>query len=135
MVGIGGKKNKTMPGVYFELSPRDVKLYSGIFQLEKEQLYNIRQEIAYNMDEFANLVSDKKFIETFEEIRGDKNKRLDKDLMELTTEQPLLLNKNFYYFKRWKTQTIFDNKLDDLFIETYKVALPLNDFFHRALTA
>lgn len=133
VVAVGGKKNRTVPGIYFELSPRDLRMYSGIFQLEKEQLHNVRQEIAYNMDEFDKLVKDKKFINTFGEIHGAKNKRLDKDLMESAEKQPLIFNKGFYYFKKWEPKTIFDKNVDDTLIDTYKAALPLNNFFNRAL--
>lgn len=135
VVAIGGKKNRTVPGIYFELSPRDLRMYSGIFQLEKEQLHNVRQEIAYNMDEFEKLISNKKFTSTFGEIHGAKNKRLDKDLMESAERQPLLFNKGFYYFKKWDSKTIFESNLDDILIETYKAAEPLNNFFKRALQA
>ena len=133
IISKGGKKDKTSPGIYFEMSPRDVRIYSGAHMLDKDQLHNIRQEIAYNMDEFNQLVTSKPFVETFGEIHGEKNKRLDKDLMESAEKQPLLFNKSFYYFKKFDPKTILDDNLDDILINTYKVALPLNAFWQRAL--
>ena len=133
IISKGGKKDKTSPGIYFELSPRDLRIYSGAHMLDKTQLHNVRQEISYNMDEFQSLISDKKFVNTFGEILGDKNKRLDKELLESAEKQPLLYNKSFYYFKKWDSSTILDEKLDNILMDTYKVALPINNFFKRAL--
>lgn len=133
VIGRGGKKDKTNPTMYFELSPRDVRIYSGVYMMEKEQLYNIRQEIAYSMDEFKKLVADKSFVKTFGEIHGEKNKRLDKDLIESAEKQPLIFNKNFYYFKKFDSKIILKDNLDDILMDTYKVAIPLNNFFQRAL--
>ena len=135
VVGVGGKKNRTTPGIYFQFSPNDIRIYSGIFRLEKEDLHNVRQEIAYNMDEFSKIISNKEFVNTFGEIHGEKNKRLDKDLMESAENQPLIFNKGFYYYKKWDAKTVFDNGLDSILIETFKVAIPLNNFFKRALEA
>ena len=135
IISKGGKKDKTSPGIYFELSPRDVRIYSGAHMLDKEQLHNLRQEIAYNMDEFKKLISDKKFVSTFGEIHGEKNKRLDKDLMESAEQQPLIFNKSFYYFKKFDPKTALKDDLDSILIDTYKIALPLNAFWQRALDA
>lgn len=135
IVSKGGKKDKTSPGIYFELSPRDVRIYSGAHMMDKEQLHNVRQEIAYNMDEFNKLITEKQFIKTFGEIHGEKNKRLDKDLIESAEKQPLIFNKSFYYFKKFDSKNILKDDLDSILMDAYKVALPLNSFFQRALDA
>ena len=79
VIGNGGRKNYTDPGVYLELSSENLRLYSGIYQLSKQQLIKIRDFIASNLDKFNNLLKDKNFKKYFITIRGEQNKKIPKE--------------------------------------------------------
>lgn len=55
-----------------EIAADKVSLAGGAWSPSTESLFKIRQEIAYNMKEFEKLTKDKKFIEAFGEVRGEK---------------------------------------------------------------
>lgn len=133
VVGRGGKKNKTSPGMYFELTPEHVRVYSGVFDLSKEQLYQIRTYIQDNLEEFNSIVNDPVFIKEFGELRGDKNKRLPKEFNETMEVQPLIANKMFYFFRQYEADLITKDELLEEMMATWQKAYPIRSFFMKAL--
>ncbi|MBN4081867.1 DUF2461 domain-containing protein [bacterium AH-315-C07] len=133
IVAEGGKKNKTVPGIYFQLNHVDSRIYSGVHMVEKDVLQNVREHIAANLNEFDSLVNDKKFKKYFGDVLGEKNKRLPKEFQEIEKKQPLIANKGWYYFAKFPPKTALDPKLPDIFMEHWKVAKPLNEFFVRGM--
>jgi len=95
IISPGGRKNKTMPGIYLEITPDDIRIYSGLYVLDSKELYNVRSHISHNMTEIQRLISEKKFVDTFTEIRGDKNKRIPKEFDEDALKQPLIYKAKF----------------------------------------
>jgi len=133
MVMPGGVKDKTRPGLYVQVNHKDIRVYSGSMMLEKEQLQAIREYIADHLDEFNKLISDKNFTEIFGEISGEKNKRLPKEFQETSEIQPLIANKEFYWFFKIKSTEITSNNLVDILVDKFQTTLPLNSFFEKAL--
>ena len=88
IISPGGRKNKIIPGIYLEITPEDMRIYSGLYQLDSKELFNVRSHISHNLDAFQNLISDKKFVNTFTEIRGEKNKRILKEFEDDANGQP-----------------------------------------------
>jgi len=129
----GGKKNKTGNGVYFEIGPERLRVYGGIFEIEKDDLNELRIGISENLDEFKNLYTNKEFIKIYGEIRGSKNKILPKELKEFGALEPLILNKQFYFFTEFTPETILIDNLDELILECYQVGKPIQDFFNKLI--
>ena len=133
IISAGGTKDKSLPGLYFEINPEEVRIYSGLYQMDKEQLQRVREEIADNLEEFNALISDKDFVETFGEIRGEKNVRIPKEFQELAKDQPLVANKQFYYFAKLPLDIIYSDEFPDIVIAHYTIAKPLADFFTKPI--
>jgi uncharacterized protein (TIGR02453 family) len=132
-IGVGGRKNMVHPGVYIELSAHDLRIYSGVYMPEKDQLHRIRTSIDTNLSEFQSLISDKKFVKNFGEIRGEANKIIPKEFREAFEKEPLIANKQFYFFKKYDAQSILESDLVDKFMADYKTAKPLMHFFSDSL--
>lgn len=133
MIMPGGKKDKTRPGFYMQLNHHDVRVYSGSHMLEKDQLLRVRTHIAENLDEFNSLVSDKKFLDIYGDILGEKNKRLPEEFKAIEEAQPLIANKSFYWFFKLKPSMATNDKLIKELVSRYEKSLPLNSFFEMAL--
>jgi uncharacterized protein (TIGR02453 family) len=133
IISPGGRKDKIIPGIYLEISADDMRVYSGLYQLDSKQLFNVRSHISHNMDEFNNLITNSKFVKTFTEIRGEKNKRIPKDFEDDANEQPMLFNKQFYFFTSWPAETIYDKNLIKKITETYTIAQPVSEFLYEGL--
>ncbi|MFA7687461.1 MAG: DUF2461 domain-containing protein [Moheibacter sp.] len=133
LIAPGGRKSMNSFGAYVELSGEHVRLYSGAYQPSSELLVQIRQKIYDEPERLEKLISDKKFKENFGEIRGEKNKRLNKPFSEIIEKQPLILHKSFYYFKEYEPEIVLEKDLIQQIIKDYKIIQPLNQYFEEAL--
>lgn len=129
-----GRKDKTNPGIYFELGPEHLGIFAGAWGPDKIQLDKIRKHIGANLNKFEELITSTSFLEYFPDgIKGDKNKRLPKDVVEIAQKQELIFNKQFYYQAFLNPSEITKENLLEIIIEHYKIVKPLNDFFKEAM--
>ena len=133
LISNNGKKEKTIPGLYFELSPEHARVYSGVYQPDKDQLYALREEITENGKEFEKIISEKKFVELFGEIQGDKNARLPKEFQKAAEKQPLLFNKQFYVYTTFEPEEILKEGFEKKIVEAYKIAEPFVKFLSKPI--
>ncbi len=129
----GGRKEMIKPGMYLQISSNEMRLYSGCYQADKNQLRAIRSAIAYDIPGFQKMVKNKKFVAEYGEIRGEKNKRLPVEFREAAELEPLIFNKQFYYFKSFPAETVLDKNLIKILKKSYRVILDLNKFLEEAL--
>lgn len=133
MIMPGGIKDKTRPGLYVQANHLDIRVYSGVHVLEKDQLQAIRSHIAQNLKQFNKLVTDPQFEAVFSKILGEKNKRLSAEFQEIEKEQPLIANKNFYWYFKLPPDSLLKDDLVQQLVTKYRLTLPLNQFFDSAL--
>ena len=57
-----GKKDKTNPGLYFEIDKSGINVYGGTYMPDKDQLLNIRNCIAEDMDGFHKALANPEFV-------------------------------------------------------------------------
>lgn len=133
MISRNGKKDKTSPGLYIQISAQDVRLYSGCFELSSAQAEKVRSHILENRDEFDSLIKEESFMTTFGEIRGEKYKRVPSPYLGMADQQPLIHNKSFYYFKKYKPETALQEDFIKSILQDYQVCGSLNSFFREAL--
>lgn len=132
----GGRRQPAIKGIYLEINPTELRVYSGLYRLTTNELKNVRNQIAYNLDTFASLISDNRFRKLFGEIRGAKNKRLPKDLLADAAQQPLLYNKQFYYFASWPVAVITEpgEQLLKRITTAFEICQPLTAFLYEGLS-
>ena len=117
-----------------ELSAKHIRFYSGIYQLSKDQLEKVRIFLSSNLDEFNKLLNDKNFKKHFGTIRGEQNKRISKEFANALDKQPLLANKQFYFFSELEPSKILAKKLPETLMKFYFAAKPMNRFLKEALS-
>ena len=132
-VSRGGRKDPTTPGLYIQVNHVDTRIYSGCYAMEKEDLYNMRAYISENNSEFEKVINAKDFVNTFGEVLGEKNKRLPKEFQEAAEKQPLIFNKSFYFFKKFKPEVILKDNLMGTVMKTYAASEPVRGFLMDAL--
>lgn len=128
VISPGGKKSRSLSGVYVELTPEHVRVYSGVYEPDKEEIYDIRSHITANMDEFKSIIQAPAFKKLFGEIRGEKNKILPPEFKQAAVQQPLIFNKQWYFFAEFTPDHIAKPGLDELVVSCYKTALPVSSF-------
>lgn len=133
IISKGGKKDMTSPGMYIELSHLRLRIYGGCYMPDATQLDKIRTAIAADTEGFAKIKNDKAFASTFGEIRGEKNKRLPEHLRAAAEKEPLVANKQFYFFTELEGDVIASDGLLKTVTEKYAAAGKLNAFLAKAL--
>lgn len=129
----GGRKDHTTPGLYIQMNHTDLRIYSGMYIMEKEQLHTVRSYISENLEEFDNALNDKNFKKIFGQVHGEKNKRLPKEFQEAGEQQPLLYNKGFYFYHIMDSTVILKDDLPTIIMDTYSAGKPVRDFLVEAL--
>ena len=129
----GGKKDKTSPGLYIELTPEHVRVYGGVYMADKEQLYDIRARIVENMDEFNKAINDKNFKSKYGEIRGEKNKVIPGEFKAAAEKEPLIFNKQFYYFGQMEAEAVLKEDLIETVYDYYTAARGIREFLAKAI--
>ena len=133
VISPGGRKDLTNPGMYLEINSKDFKIYGGLYQLDKDQIQAVREHIKSKMAKFSKLLNEKKFKTTYGEILGEKNKRVPQEFTDALTKQPLIANKQFYFFDKLELETILKPNLTDIVMQHHYAAKPVNSFLKEAL--
>lgn len=128
-----GKKDHSNPGLYVEVSPEHCRVYGGVYQPDKDQLYNIRETIAMNPSKLEKLMSDKKFKTVFGEVRGEKNKVVPAEFRDAAAKNDIILNKQFYWFTQFKPADALQDDFIKNVMSAYKVNMDMEDYFSQAM--
>jgi len=135
IISDGGRKNFTTPGIYLEITKNGLRFSGGAHFIDKDQLQSLREFISENLSEFHALLKEKKFKTTFGTILGEQNKRVPKEFKELLEVEPLIANKQFYYFTEINKEELYSKNLVSTLMRFYKVGRPLNEFLKIGMNA
>jgi len=135
IISEGGRKDFTTPGTYLEITKNRLRFYGGAHFIEKDQLQSLREFISENMSEFQGLIKDKKFKTTFGTVLGEQNKRVPKEFKELLEVEPLIANKQFYFFTEIDKESLFSKNLISTLMRFYKIGRPFNEFIKIGMNA
>lgn len=130
-----GTQDVDYPGFYIHIGAKELMVGGGKYDVSKEHLAKIRQEIYYNSKEFGKILNDKKFKETYGTVLGEKNKVLPPDYKEFEKEQPLIANKQFYYMANLTKADITGDQLDKIILTHFKAGYKLNAFLLQAINS
>lgn len=133
VISATGKKDKSVPGLYIQLSYDKVTLYGGAYVLDPAQLKLVRRAIASDPSRFAELYRNSGFKRYFGNVKGEQAKRLDAEWQLLSPREPLIANKQFYFTAELQPAMITHDDLAQNVVDHYKAAHPLNQFFFSAL--
>ena len=128
-----GRKGKEYPGFYVHVEHGRLMLGGGCYFLAKESLYKIREHIMKHPKKFSKLVSNPAFIENFEEVKGDKNKRIPAEFRAFGEKQPLIYNKQFYFMTELDPQLIIGEQGADFATAHFKAGENFNAFLKEGL--
>ncbi len=123
-----GNKSMKPHGLYVEMGPEKCGLYSGLYMPDKDELSAIRGKIFEESEQFNSIISQQDFIQYFGEVKGEKNKRIDKQWMAKAEDQPYLLNKQFYITHSLEPENCLEETFIEQCLKVYHAAKPLNDF-------
>lgn len=128
-----GKKDKSYPGFYFQLSNDTISVYGGAYVLSTSQLESVRKHISNNLKDFRSIYSNIEFMRCYKDIKGEKHKRIPKEFQSTYEKEPLIVNKQFYYATELDPELITSDDLDEKLMEYYIAGIELNRFLKTGL--
>lgn len=134
IVSRGKRGDHTTPGIYFSYGARGLSIASGLYMLEPAQVHAVRSRIVANLGEFERLIADSGFVEKFGEIQGEKNKIIPPEFREAAAKQPLVFNKQFFFWKELPPSELLREDLPDLVMSYYNSGKALTDFLWVAIS-
>lgn len=129
----GGRKDKSIPGIFLRFSPEMVGIMGGCFGPSKEQLYKIRTAIYKSTGAFKSLLEDKDFVQKFGEIRGETMKRIPKEWQEACKKEPIIANKQFYFVGEEAPNLISSDILVDEIMKYWEAMRSVNEYLLKAI--
>ena len=132
-ISSGGRKDKTKPGFFIRLTPKEVGVMIGCFHPDKNQLQNIRETIASDTKAFSKIINENKFKNKFGELKGEEHKRIPAEFKEVAEKEPLIVRKQFYATAMLDGKLLLQDDLAEILMEYYHAARPFNIYMTRAL--
>lgn len=130
----GGRKGETC-GYYFHLEPGATMLAGGIYAPPAPILFEVRDAIYADTDEFKAIINAKSFKDLFGDIDGDKLKRGPKDFPKDFEDIELLKHKSFLATHLVSDEDLIKPEFLEKSIHVFNAMKPFNDFFNRAILA
>jgi uncharacterized protein (TIGR02453 family) len=128
-----GRKDMLNPGLYFEIGPEFLNIYTGAYMPEKENLESIRIYLSKNIETFNHIISEKNFVKFFGKVKGEKNKIIPTHLKEIGIKHPIIYNKQFYIMHQIGIEKVMEKDLKNYILNIYKTAHSFNEFLRNAL--
>lgn len=128
-----GRKDHTVPGIYFALGPESVKFYGGCYMPDKEQLTRIREAILRDGKGLRKIIGAKPFIALFGEVQGEANKVLPGEFKAHAAKEPLIANKQFYVGAEKPSKLVTDPKLMETFMDHWLGMCAFNTWLEKAI--
>lgn len=128
-----GKKSKAVNGIYFEFGPEHVRFYGGIYEIDKDDLLTVREGIAHDMQGFQEAYSNPYFKKVFGTILGEKNKVIPKELKDAAEKEPLIFNKQWYFYAEFDSETVLNPDLDKLLLDCFEAGKPVERYFNKLI--
>lgn len=128
-----GRADKNHPGLYIELGPEQLRIYGGLYMPSTAEIQKVREAIVRQSDYFNSIINKATFKNNYGKIRGEQQKRIPKEFEKAAENQPLLYNKQWYYFAQFEPEKILGDNLMELVINQYKNGLEVKEFFRKAL--
>lgn len=128
----GTKDNR--PGYYLHMGAKEILIGGGMYELDKEQLEKVRQEIYYNNDAFKKIINEKNFKTYYGTVKGEQNKVLTPEYKDYAKEQPLIANKQFYFMGTLTKEDVLSKDFDKIVLKHFKAAAKFNEFMMHAIS-
>jgi uncharacterized protein (TIGR02453 family) len=128
-----GKQNMRKAAYYLHLAPDEVFLAGGVYRPEPKTLRAVRQEIAYNAEDFLKIINTKSFKQYF----VLDNEMLSKVPQGYDKNHPMaeyLKAKDMLALHNVEPAEIYSDKFLSYCMKIFKAMKPFNDFLNVAVS-
>lgn len=133
LIAPGGKKS-IFPGFYAHIALDTCSLACGSYQLDKNNLFLVRNEILYQTDDWRNITQAPAFKNLWGELQGEKNKKLPPEFVSYADKIPELYHKSFYFTRELTRSEVLSTGFVGQVIDDFRTAWPLTKFLIQCLS-
>ncbi len=133
LISPAGRKDKNHPGVYLEFGPEKLGFYGGIYMPSPAETQKVRTYMLNHLEELEAVMSDPAFKDSFGQVHGERSKRIPKEFVEAAESQPLLWNKQWYYYAHLPPEVILGDDLMEVLLDLRSRALPMKSYLSQAI--
>jgi len=127
-----GKKSP-FAGYYMHLEPEASFLGGGIYMPKSENLRSIRQGIIDNASEYKKILNNKKFIDTFGGVYGEKLKSAPRGFSKDLADVELIRNKHYAVIHNVDDDFWLNKNLVNNIVDIFKTQKVFNDFLNSLI--
>jgi len=127
----GGRKT-LQAGYYIQISPTEAFIAAGSYMPEKDQLYAMRQEIAFNPEPIRRLLADKNLKE-FSLFEEDKLKTGPKGFPKDHPAMDLICNRHFILSRDMKEAELLDPAFIKKITAEFRLTVPFVSYLNEAM--
>lgn len=123
-----GRKDMTFPWLYIHIGHDGVHFACGMYQIPTALLYTLRKGMVHDLALFTKKVQDGRLQEYFWLLQGEKHIRLPKEFQQAAVKEPLLFNKQFYYYIKYASENMRREDLLAWAMEHWHAARSWNEY-------
>jgi uncharacterized protein (TIGR02453 family) len=131
VISPGGRKDMSGKGFYIEVGPEACGFYAGSYMPEKEQLNNIRTQIATNPEEWRKITNSKNFLETFGGVKGNRQVKGDIRFKAIAEALPEVKNTQFYIQHSMEPELFLEPDIVSYIVGLWNKAKPFSSFISQ----
>ncbi len=125
----GGRKSE-YSGYYIHVEPGNkTMIASGIWHPQPTVLKSVRNEIAFNLDSYEQIITEKEFKATFGEVEGARLVRPPKGYEKDHPAIEHLKQKDFVVTHQIADKKVCKASFKDYVLDKYKIVKPFSEFF------
>lgn len=125
---------KLRGGYYFELKPGGTFAAGGFFGPEPKDLFRIRKDIDNNYDEWKNMLSDRRLVKTFDNLKGEKLINPPKGFAKESEGIELIKQKQFIFERYFTDKKVLSPTFLKEMNQTFKNLRPYFDYMSEVLS-
>lgn len=130
----GNAEMMSYPGYYLSISFGSLEIGGGAYFLDKEPLHRVRTAIAQDPEAFRSLLNAQDFVKKYGGLApSEVNKVMPPDLKDAAKQEPLLLNKQFYFMSELDPETVLRPDFPDFLAEHFQAGKPMNDWLRSVI--
>lgn len=128
----GGRKSP-FAGFYLHIQPGASFLAGGVYHPESKILKGIREGIDYDAQSLRDIITNKAFVNRFEEMTGDKVKTSPKGYSKDHPAIDLLRHKSFLMSVNVSDEELTHSDFVSNALDIFADMVPLNQYLNRAI--
>ncbi len=121
-------------GYYFSFSPTELVVGGGFYDIEKEDLKRLREEIAFDGDRLRSIMRDPTFVATYGQMLGEQLKTAPQGYPKDHPEIELLRYKQFYAMRNFSLEEVLSESFAQQAADAFISLRPFFDYFTEILT-